>query len=289
MNKLPLQKRVQIINMLVEGSSLRSISRVCDVSINTVTKILVEVGIACWEFHDKNVINVNSKRIQCDEIWSFVYSKEKNKPEGLENAGDIWTWTAIDADSKLIVSWNVGNRDADSANTFMHDVASRLTNRIQLTTDGFNAYLEAVTDNFGSQIDYSMLVKLYGKEGSNTNAEKKYSPARFTGSKKTRICGNPDENYISTSYVERCNLTMRMHMRRFTRLTNAFSKKIENHCYAIALHFMYYNWVKQHKTLRVTPAMAAGLTKRFMSIEDIANLVQYEPPKKRGSYKKNVN
>lgn len=286
MNKLPIEKRVQIISLLVEGNSLRSISRIADVSINTVTKLLVDVGIACWEFHDKNVVNVKSKRIQCDEIWSFVYSKEKNKPEGIENAGDVWTWTAIDADSKLIVSWNVGGRDADSANTFLHDVADRLSNRVQMTTDGLHAYLEAVTDNFGSQIDFAQLVKLYGREGDGKTAEKKYSPAKFTASKKTIISGNPDEAHISTSYVERQNLTMRMHMRRFTRLTNGFSKKIENHCYAIALHFMYYNWVKQHKTLRVTPAMAAGLTKRFMSIEDIANLVRIEAPKTRGSYKK---
>lgn len=273
MNKLPLQKRVQIINLLVEGNSLRSTSRIADVSINTVTKLLVDVGVACWDFHDNHVVNVNSRRIQCDEIWSFVYSKEKNKPEGMENAGDVWTWTAIDADSKLIVGWHVGNRDADSANTFMQDIQSRLANRVQLTSDGLHSYLEAVTDNFGSQIDFAQLVKLYGREGSTGNAEKKYSPAKFTGARKTVVSGNPDPDHISTSYVERQNLTMRMHMRRFTRLTNAFSKKIENHCYAIALHFVYYNFVKQHKTLRVTPAMAAGLTKRFMSIEDIVNLL----------------
>jgi IS1 family transposase len=286
MNTLPIQKKVQIVNMLVEGSSLRSISRVCDVSINTISKLLVEVGTACWNFHDTHVVNLKSERIQCDEIWSFVYSKEKNKPEGMENAGDVWTWTAIDADSKLIVGWEVGNRDVDSANSFMNDVASRLTKRIQLTTDGHKAYLEAVTDNFGSQIDYAMLVKLYGKEGEGKTAEKKYSPSRYTGSRKTNISGRPDEEHISTSYVERCNLTMRMGMRRFTRLTNAFSKKLENHCYAIALHFVHYNFVRQHKTLRVTPAMAAGITKRFMSIEDIIRLVPEPIAKKRGSYKK---
>lgn len=288
MNTLPLEKRVQIITLLVEGSSLRSISRICDVSINTVSKLLVEVGIACWEFHDSHVVNVSSQRIQCDEIWSFVYSKEKNKPEGIENAGDIWTWVAIDADSKLVVSWNVGNRDADSANTFMQDVADRVSGYVQLTTDGHHAYLQAVGEAFGDNIDYAMLVKLYGKEGEGKTAEKKYSPAKFTGSKKTIISGNPDEEHISTSYVERQNLTMRMHMRRFTRLTNAFSKKIENHCYAIALHFVYYNFVKQHKTLRITPAMAAGLTKRFMSIEDIARLVPEKKQQKRGSYKPRV-
>lgn len=289
MNRLPLEKKAQIIRLLVEGNSLRSCSRIADVSINTVTKLLVDVGIACWEFHDTHVVNVKSKRIQCDEIWSFVYSKEKNKPEGMENAGDVWTWTAIDADSKLIVSWNIGGRDADSANTFMHDVESRLANRVQLTTDGLHSYLEAVTDNFGSQIDFAQLVKLYGREGEGKTSEKKYSPAKFTGSRKTVISGRPDEAHISTSYVERQNLTMRMHMRRFTRLTNGFSKKIENHCYAIALHFVYYNFVKQHKTLRVTPAMAAGITKRFMSIEDIANLIPVEAPKKRGSYKRRLD
>lgn len=285
MNNLSIEKRVQIINLLVEGNSIRATSRIANVSKDTVTSLLVKVGVACWNFHDTHVMNLKSQRIQCDEIWSFVYSKEKNKPEGMENAGDIWTWTAIDADSKLIVSWNIGNRDADSANTFMHDVAERISNRVQLTSDGLHAYLEAVTDNFGSQIDFAQLVKLYGREGDGKTAEKKYSPAKFTASKKTIISGNPDEEHISTSYVERQNLTMRMHMRRFTRLTNAFSKKIENHCYAIALHFVYYNFVRQHKTLRVTPAMAAGITKRFMSIEDIVRLVPESEPQKRGSYK----
>lgn len=286
MNKLPIQKRAQIINLLVEGTSLRATSRIADVSINTVTKLLVEVGMACWEFHDKTVVKVRSQRIQCDEIWSFVYSKEKNKPEGMENAGDVWTWTAIDADTKLILSWNLGNRDADSANIFMQDVASRLATRVQLTTDGLHAYLEAVTDNFGSQIDFAQLIKLYGKEGATGNAEKKYSPAKFTGSKKTIISGNPDPLDISTSYVERQNLTMRMHMRRFTRLTNGFSKKMENHFYAIALHFVYYNFVKVHKSLRVTPAMEAKLSKRPMTIEDIAQLVPEPIATKRGIYKK---
>lgn len=287
MNTLPLQKKIQIINMLVEGSSMRSISRVCDVSINTVTKLLVDVGRACWEFHDATVSGVKSQRVQCDEIWSFVYSKEKNKPEGIENAGDVWTWTAIDADSKLILSWNVGNRDADSANVFMQDVADRISGYVQLTTDGHNAYLEAVGEAFGDNIDFAQLVKLYGsqKEGS-TGAEKKYSPMRFTGSKKTVVSGNPDQEHISTSYVERQNLTMRMHIRRFTRLTNAFSKKIENHCYAIALHFVYYNFCKVHKTLRVTPAMEAKLAKKPMTLTDIANLIPVEAPKKRGPYKK---
>lgn len=287
MNKLPIEKKAQIINLLVEGNSLRSTSRICDVSINTVTKLLVEVGAACEKFHHETVVNVNSKRVQCDEIWSFIYSKEKNIPEGMEDvAGDVWTWTAIDADSKLIVDWHVADRSPEAAKDFMMDVASRLKNRVQLTTDGYKPYLEAVYNAFDIDIDYSMLVKIYGGADGTSPSERKYSAAKYTGSKKTWVSGEPDTKHVSTSYVERQNLTMRMHMRRFTRLTNAFSKKIENHCHAIALHFVYYNFVKQHKTLRVTPAMAAGLTKRFMSIEDIVKLVPEPEVKKRGSYKK---
>jgi IS1 family transposase len=286
MNTLSTEKKVQIINLLVEGSSLRAISRICDVSINTVTKLLVDVGRACWEFHDNTVVGVASKRIQCDEIWSFVYSKEKNKPEGMENAGDVWTWTAIDADTKLMISWNVGNRDADCANTFMNDVADRVKGYVQLTTDGHHAYLMAVGEAFGDSIDYAQLVKLYGSLEKDFSAARKYSPAKFTGSKKTVISGNPDQEHISTSYVERQNLTMRMHMRRFTRLTNAFSKKIENHCYAIALHFVYYNFCKVHKTLRVTPAMEAKLAKKPMTIEEIAALIPAPVSGKRGPYNK---
>jgi IS1 family transposase len=272
MNKLPIDKRVQIINLLVEGNSLRATSRIADVSINTVTKLLVAVGAACEKFHNDHVVAVNSKRIQCDEIWSFVYAKEKNKPVDMDEAGDVWTWTAIDADSKLIISWLVGGRDGDSANEFIRDVARRITGRVQITTDGLFNYVEAVTDSFGSQVDFAQLVKIYGKDGSQGSTEKKYSPAECIGCKKTVVSGNPDPDHVSTSYVERQNLTMRMHMRRFTRLTNAFSKKVENHCHAIALHFVYYNFVKQHKTLRITPAMASGLTKRFMNIEDIVRL-----------------
>lgn len=287
MNCLSTQKKVQIINLLVEGNSLRACSRIADVSINTVTKLLVDVGAACWDFHDKNVVNVRCKRIQCDEIWAYCYCKEKNKPEGMENAGDVWTWTGLDPDTKLILSYGIGGRDADSANYFIQDVASRLsTQRVQLTTDGLNSYIEAVTDNFGSQIDFAQLVKIYGKEGDGGNAtERKYSPSKFKGAKKTVISGTPDEAHISTSHVERQNLTMRMHMRRFTRLTNGFSKKLENHFFAISLHFMYYNWVKIHKTLRVTPAMEAKLIKKPMTLEDIVRLVPEPEAKKRGSYK----
>lgn len=287
MNKLPIEKKVQIINLLVEGNSLRSTTRIADVSINTVTKLLVEVGRACEKFHNENVQKVNAKRVQCDEIWSFVYSKEKNVPEGMEDyAGDVWTWTAIDADSKLIISWGVGGRDIATAKEFMQDVASRLTNRVQLTTDRHKPYLVAVESAFQGDVDYAMLLKIYGNPVGKSN-ETRYSPAECTGTETRIIEGQPDEKFISTSYVERQNLTMRMHMRRFTRLTNAFSKKIENHCYAIALHFVYYNFVKIHKSLRVTPAMQAGLTKRVMKLEDIINLIPIEEPKKRGSYKKN--
>lgn len=289
MNKLSLEKRAGIVRLLVEGNSLRACSRIADVSINTVTKLLVDIGKACQEYHDKHVVNVNAKRVQCDEIWSFVYAKEKNVPNGMEGeAGDIWTWTALDADSKLIVSWYVGNRDAYSANEFMMDVASRLRNRVQLTTDGHKPYLKAVENAFDGEIDFAQLVKIYGQPDGRGN-EKRYSPAECTGAETKIIEGRPDEAFISTSYVERQNLTMRMHMRRFTRLTNAFSKKIENHCYAIALHFMYYNFVKVHKTLRVTPAMEAKLTDRLWKVEDLVNLTPIEAPKKRGKYKAKNN
>lgn len=272
MNKLSIEKRAQIVNLLVEGNSLRSTSRIADVSINTVTKLLVDVGKACQKFHDEKVVMVNSRRLQVDEIWSFVYSKEKNKPANKEGAGDAWTWTGIDADSKLVVSWFVGSRDADSAYEFMMDLASRLVYKVQLTTDAYRVYINAVAEAFGSQIDYAQLIKIYGRATNETNPERRYSPAECLGTEKRIVTGNPDEKEISTSYVERNNLTMRMHMRRFTRLTNAFSKKLENHCYAIALHFVYYNFCKVHKTLRVTPAMEAKLMKKPMTIEEVVRL-----------------
>jgi IS1 family transposase len=275
MNQLPLSTRTQIIQLLVEGNSLRATSRITGCSINTVTKLLVDVGRACQKFHDEKVVNVTAKKIQADEIWSFCYAKEKNVPEEMKGkgvAGDVYTWTALDADTKLIVSYYVADRSAESAYIFMQDVAGRLKNRVQLTTDGYKPYLDAVEDAFAGQIDYAQLVKIYGGESGTTTNERKYSPTEFNGSKKTKVLGQPDAKHISTSHVERQNLTMRMHMRRFTRLTNAFSKKIENHCYAIALHFVYYNFAKIHKTLRVTPAMEAGLTKDIMSIEEIVKL-----------------
>lgn len=288
MNTLSLEKRVQIINLLVEGTSLRAASRIADVSINTVTKLLVEVGQACQIFHDEMVMDVSAKRVQCDEIWSFVYSKEKNKPQDVDGAGDAWTFVAIDSDTKMVISWLVGDRDIETATYFMKDVAERIKGRVQLTTDGLKAYINAVDAAFPTddEIDFAQLVKLYTPESGSSRPERKYSPGECTGSKKQVIYGRPDEKFISTSHIERQNLTMRMHMRRFTRLTNGFSKKIENHGYAIALHFVYYNFVKQHKSLRVTPAMAAGLTKGFMSIEDILLLVPGKQPSKRGTYKK---
>lgn len=272
MNQLSIEKRTQIIILLVEGNSLRSTSRIADVSINTVTKLLVSVGKACQKFQNEQVVNVRTKRVQCVEIWSFEYDKEKNKPDNMEGAWDVWTWTAIDSDSKLIISWLVGEKDAYTAYVFMNDVADRLATRIQLTNDGLKAYLEAVGETFGNRIDFAQLVKMYGNESATTNKEKKYSPAECTGMKVNLVSGNPD--HISISPSERQNLTMRMHMRRFARLTNAFSKKLVNHCHAIALHFVYYNFVKIHKSLRVPPSMEAGLIKKLMTIEDIVRLVK---------------
>jgi IS1 family transposase len=288
MNKLPHAKRTQILAMLCEGSSMRSISRVADVSINTVSKILVEAGEACLILHDETVRNVKASRIQCDEIWSFCHAKQKNvaaakaAPEG---AGDVWTWTAIDADSKLIVSYYVGDRSGQSAMCLMDDLQARLANRVQLTTDGHKAYLEAVEGAFGGDVDFAQLVKLYGP---TITAPGRYSPAECIGAKKLAVEGNPDIKHVSTSYVERQNLTMRMSMRRFTRLTNAFSKKLDNHIHALALYFVFYNFTRIHKTLRMSPAMAAGVTDRLWSLDDvIAKIDELAPaPKPRGPYKK---
>jgi IS1 family transposase len=277
MNKLSVSKKVQIINLLVEGMSMRATSRVADVSINTVTKLLIDVGRACQNFHDENIHGLTTKRIQVDEIWSFVYAKEKNVPEivntdiNKDKAGDAWTWVGIDADTKLVVSWCVGNRTIVEGKAIMEDIKSRVNNRLQITTDGLHTYLEAIGRTFGTNVDYAQLKKIYGTPEGNAS-ERRYSPAQCTNIEVKRISGKPDAKHISTSYIERQNLTMRMHMRRFTRLTNGFSKKIENHCHAIAIHYVYYNWVKIHTTLRVTPAMEAGLTKDLMSIEDMVRL-----------------
>lgn len=264
MRKLPASDRVRILHMLCEGQSIRSIERIAGVSKNTVAKLLSDAGAVCAEYQDRVFRDLTCKRVQVDEIWSFTYAKQKNvamakaAPEG---AGDTWTWTAIDADTKLVMSWLVGGRDSEYAMAFMDDLAKRLANRVQLTSDGHKAYLEAVEGAFGGDIDYAMLVKLYGN--APENAKGRYSPAKFTAARKTRIEGNPDPKHVSTSFAERQNLTMRMHMRRFTRLTNGFSKKVEQHANAVALHFMYYNFVRVHKTLRMTPAMAAGVTDKL--------------------------
>jgi IS1 family transposase len=279
MNKLPLEKRVQILTMLVEGSSLRSVSRVCSVSINTVTKLLVDAGTVCAAFHDRNVRKVTPKHVQCDEIWSFCYAKAKALPTAKakpEGAGNVWTFTAIDAHSKLIVSWLVGARDGETAYYFMDDLRERLASRVQLTTDGLRAYIDAVGGTFGSErIDYGMLVKLYGHtvDGPRGSAERRYSPPECIGTRKTQVFGTPDEAKVSTSYVERQNLTMRMAMRRFTRLTNAFSKKFENHCHSLALYFVFYNWIRKHKTLGTTPAVAAGLTPTALTMADVVAMI----------------
>jgi IS1 family transposase len=290
-NVLDKQKRIQILSMLVEGSSMRSISRVVGVSINTVSKLLVEAGEACLEFHDENVRGLKSERIQCDEIWSFCYAKQKNadKADMPEFAGDIWTWTSLDADSKLICNWFVGGRDAEYANIFMQDLAERLDNRVQLTTDGHKAYLQAVDGAFGNDIDYAQLVKLYGQSPNGKTT--RYSPAECTGIKKNERTGSPDQKHISTSYVERQNLNMRMGMRRFTRLTNAFSKKYENHCHALALYFVFYNFIRKHATLKTTPAVAAGLVDEVYKMDLIVNLIEARAPapKKRGKYKKRIS
>ena len=289
MKQLPASDRAKILHLLCEGSSIRAITRLTGVSKNTVAKLLADVGRVCMAYHDEHARNLTSKRIQVDEAWSFVYAKQKNvagakaAPDG---AGDVWTWVALDADTKFVASYFVGGRDGECAMWFIDDLRSRLANRVQLTSDGHRAYLEAVEGAFGADVDYAQIVKIYG--ASPESAKGRYSPADCTGIKKTKIEGNPDFDHVSTSYVERQNLTMRMHMRRFTRLTNAFSKKVENHAYSVALHMMYYNYVKIHSKLRTSPAMAAGVSDRLWEMSDIVALVETReaPPKKRGPYKK---
>jgi IS1 family transposase len=276
MNILPLTKRIAVVAALVEGNSIRATCRMTGVAKGTVLKLLVDLGHACEAYHRRTVFKVKSRRIQCDEIWSFCYAKAKNVPanmRGLPGVGDVWTWTAMDADTKLMVSWLLGERDAECAAEFIGDLASRLANRVQLTTDGYRVYLNAVEDAFGSEIDYAILVKLYGEA---PEAEKRYSPAQCLGARKEVVTGFPERKHISTSFVERSNLTMRMSMRRFTRLTNAFSKKVENLEAAVALHFMHYNFARVHQTLRVTPAMEAGIADHVWSLEEIVGLLEKE-------------
>ena len=273
MNKLTKEKQRQVVAALVEGNSIRATCRMTGVAKGTVLKLLVDLGKACAEYQDEAFQNLTCKKIQIDEIWAFVYAKEKHVPknkQGQFGYGDVWTFTAIDADSKLIPTWHVGNRDIKDATIFMKDLAGRLKNKVQLTTDGHKMYLEAVEDALGCEIDFSQLIKLYG---TPPEAEKRYRPAECIGTERHKITGNPDDDHISTSYVERQNLTMRMGMRRFTRLTNGFSKKVLNLFYAESLHFMYYNFVRIHKTIRMTPAMKAGVTDRLWDIEDIIALL----------------
>jgi IS1 family transposase len=271
MNRLSVTDRAKILGMLVEGNSLRSCSRMADVSINTVTKLLVDLGTACEEFHNGHVNNVRVRRLQCDEIWCFIGAKAKNVTPEQKAAGwgDVWTWTGLDADTKLCVSYLVGGRDGGWAKEFMQDCASRIKGRVQVTTDGHKAYLEAVEGAFGMDCDYAQLQKIYGAPSEN---DTRYSPAVCIGCDMKVVSGNPDPKHVSTSYVERHNLTMRMGMRRFTRLTNGFSKKIENHAAMVAIHCLYYNFGRIHKSLRVTPAMAAGLADHVWSLEKIVLL-----------------
>jgi len=280
MNKLSIEHRTQVVKVLCEGNSIRATARICGVAINTVVKLLTELGSACLDYQDANMRNLPCQRLQCDEVWSFVYSKAKNVPQkhqGEFGYGDVWTWTAIDADTKLVPCWRVGNRDGREAYYFMQDLARRLAHRVQLTTDGHTAYLEAVEGAFGSQIDYAMLIKLYGPVVPEKEARRRYSPADCVGTETRVIQGKPDKGHISTSYAERHNLTMRMSVRRFTRLTNAFSKKLENHMLALALYFMHYNFARPHKTLSkpypTTPAMAAGLTEHIWEVTEIVSLL----------------
>ena len=283
MNKLPLAKRVQILSMLCEGSSMRSISRVCDVSINTVTKLLVDAGETCLALHDELVRGVKASKIQCDEIWSFVGAKQRNVATAKGDPhGDVWTWTAIDSDTKLMVSYFVGDRSGQSAIVLMDDLRARLANRVQLTTDGHKAYLEAVEGAFGGDVDYGMLVKIYGEA---PGPKGRYSPAECIGARKDRIEGDPDLKFVSTSHVD---LSIRMQNRRFTRLTNAFSKKLDNHIHALALYFCFYNFARMRKTLRMSPAMVAGVSQTLWTMEDIAEKIEARmaKPAKRGPYKK---
>ena len=272
MNRLNRTKQAQVVAALVEGNSINSTVRMTGVSKVTILKLLAALGPACADYQDRRLRNLKCKRIQCDEIWQFCYAKEKNVPadkKGKFGYGDVWTWVAIDADTKLIPSFTLGRRDGLTARILIEDLAGRLANRVQLTTDGHRAYLEAVEGAFGCDVDYAMLSKIY----ESAQEETRYSPARCVGCDIRKVSGNPDSEHISTSYVERQNLTMRMMMRRFTRLTNAFSKKVENHAYAVALYTMHYNFCRVHKTLRVTPAMEAGITNHVWTIEEMISTI----------------
>lgn len=274
MNKLSNQERARVVAALVEGASINSTVRMTGISKPTILKLLADLGKACKKYQDEKLRNLKCKRVQCDEIWSFCFAKDKNVPEKLRGKfgfGSVWTWTALCADTKLMVNWLVGNRDGKTACTFIDDLASRLGSRVQLSTDGHKPYLEAVEGAFGSEIDYAMVIKMYNN--APTGNETRYSPAQCCGIAKARITGQPDLTHASTSYAERMNLQIRMGMRRFTRLTNAHSKKIENHRHALAIYFVYYNFARIHSTLRVTPAMEAGISNHVWSIEEIVELL----------------
>lgn len=275
MNKLSREDRARILHLLCEGNSIRAATRLTSASKKAISRLMVDAGQAADWYQDRVFRNLTCRRIQVDEIWAFVYAKQKNVATAKKapaNAGDIWTWTAIDADTKLIPSWFIGGRDSDAAIIFMDDLQSRLAGRVQLTSDGHKAYLEAVEGAFGGDVDYAQLVKIYG--ASSDSAKGRYSPAECTGARKERIEGNPDMKHVSTSFAERQNLNVRMHTRRFTRLTNGFSKKVENHAHSVALFALYYNFVRIHKTLRTTPAMAAGVTKRLWEMADIVDVLE---------------
>jgi IS1 family transposase len=287
MNRLDTKQRAQILSLLCEGMGVNAACRVSGASKMTVLKLLADAGQACADYMDANIRNLKTKRVEVDEVWSFVHCKERNvvgakaAPEG---AGDAWTWTALDSDSKLMISYVVGGRDAGYALEFTNDLRARLANRVQITSDGHKLYLNAIEESFAGDVDYAQLIKTYGDVPEGGKG--RYSPAQCTGIKKERVNGNPDMEKVSTSYVERSNLTIRMQNRRFTRLTNAFSKKLDNHIHAFSLFVMHYNYCKIHKTLRVTPAMEAGLTDHVWTHEEVvALLATDEQPKKRGQYK----
>ncbi len=277
MNKLDPKKQAQVVAALVEGNSIRATVRMTGVAKNTIAKLLLELGAACSDYLNRTLVNLSCKRVQCDEIWSFVAAKQKNVTSEVlareSHAGDVWTWVAMDADTKLVCSWWVGGRDWETARVFVQDLQNRMANRIQLTTDGLKLYLFAVNAAFQGDVDYAVLMKLYGGTVNESGPEVRYSPAKCLGCEKKPKIGNPDPRYISTSYIERQNLTMRMQMRRFTRLTNAFSKKIESHIASLAIHYMHYNFVRIHQALRMTPAMAAGVTDRLWAMEDLISLL----------------
>jgi len=274
MNRLSNEKRAATIQALVEGNSIRATCRMVGICKDAALKLVRDMGAACADLHNRVLRNVHARHVQCDEVWAFCYAKAKNVPEHkkADRAGDVWTWAAIDADSKLVLSYLCGGRDAEWAHKFMEDLASRVNTRIQITTDGHRAYAEAVEGAFGMDVDYAMLIKLYG--APSDMIETRYSPAQCIGVRTATLTGSPDPRHISTSFVERQNLSMRMGMRRFTRLTNAFSKKFENHCHMVAIYFAYYNFCRVHQTLRVTPAMEAELTDHVWSVEELVELLE---------------